>query len=84
MIEKEKIEEISVINIDDISDVAKKEVEKKADEKPAGFDFQGFAEVRMITASPMRIASVEPIEGTDVDWIKKNSEDVEIDISDIF
>ncbi len=38
----------------------------------------------MITASPMRIASVEPIEGTDVDWIKKNSEDVEIDISDIF
>jgi hypothetical protein len=84
MVEEERIEEISVINIDDMPDIAKEEVERKVSEKPKGFNFKGFAEVRMISASPMRIKSVEPIEGTDVDWIKKNSEDTEIDTSDIF
>lgn len=84
--ENKRIEEISVIHVDDMPEQGKKEVMEKVTEKrkDGSFDFKGFAEVRMVSASPVRIESVKPIEGTDIDWFQNNAKGSEIDISDIF
>lgn len=81
------IEEIDVMHMSDMSETAKNEITKIVkEERPQSFkdNFKGFVEVRMVSSSPMRIESIEPIEGTDVDWIKKKNEDSGIDITDIF
>ena len=81
-----EIEEIDIIHIDDMPTTAKEEVEQKVTKKSESFqkNFKGFAEIRIISGSPMRVDSIEPIQGTDVDWIKKKGEESGIDISDIF
>ena len=81
-----KIEEINVVHINNISSAAKKivmdQVNKK--QKAGTFDFKDYVEIRMVSQSPMRVASMEPIEGTDVDWMKRQNQESGIDTSDIF
>jgi len=82
--EQTSVEQIDVIHIDDMSDAARADVESKA--KAQGMkNFQGYAEIRMVTASPMRVdEKIEPIEGTPVEWFKQKNRASEIDTSDIF
>lgn len=83
---KNSIEEISVIHISEMSKIAREEVEKIVGKKSREFqgNFRGFAVIRMVSSSPMRVGGIEPIEGTDVDWYRNRSANSEIDISDIF
>ena len=82
----EKIERIEIIHTDDISSFAKSEVDAKVKKwsPDRQSKFKGYVEFRMVSASPMRVQSFEPIEGTDIDWMKRQNEDSEIDISNIF
>jgi len=79
----DQVEEINVVHKSELSEFAQTEIAEKVSNKPQSFNFKGFVEVRMVTASPMRV-EIEPIEGTDIDWFKKNSTGSEIDISSIF
>jgi len=68
----EKIFEIRIVNIENIQEHAREEVIMDVAKKPESFrkNFKGFAKVTYVTASPPRIKSIEPIEGTIVDYFK--------------
>ncbi len=81
----ERIEEINVMKIEDMPPIAREEIMTKvADIKKtkADFNFKGFVEIKIVSASPMRVKSAEPIEGTDIDWVRSHNS--EIDMSNMF
>lgn len=64
------IVEIQIRNTSQLSDAAKREVFSKLKDKPDSFNFKGYAKVSFAQASPLRIISVDPIEGTINDYFK--------------
>lgn len=62
--ENEKIVEIQIRRVKELSEVAQREVESKLSNFPTSFNFRGYAKVSYAESSPMRIVSVDPIEGT--------------------
>ena len=81
--EQSSVEEINVIHVGDISIVERAKVEAKAKEREMK-NFIGYAEVHMVSTSPMRVEDIEPIEGTPAEWFKKKNGESEIDTTDIF
>ena len=76
-----KIFEIRIASIENMSEGAKRKVISEVSKKSKDFknNFQGFAKITYVTASPKKIDSIEPIEGTIVEYFRKNKkEDVEI------
>ena len=66
----EKIFEVRINHISNMPEKAKREVIRKA---TAMNDFQGFAQVTYVTASPKRIHSIEPISGNTRDFIENQT-----------
>ncbi len=67
-ITENKIVEIQIKKMSQLSDAAKQEVREKLDEMAAPFDFKGYAKVSYAESSPLRVVSVDPIEGTVIDY----------------
>lgn len=82
MKEKQQIEEIKIVQMSDFSEEIQSSVKRKAKEQ--GIDFEGFVKVTMVTAPTIQVHSVEPIGGTDMDWIINIHERTCIDYSTIF
>ncbi len=76
----EKIFEIRIVNIDNMPRIAREKIIKEVARKPNSFkeNFKGFAKVTYVTASPPRISSVEPIEGTIVGQFEAIGEDFSV------
>ena len=68
----DKIFEIKIASIANMSDGARREVIRMVSQKSSEFqkNFQGFAKITYVTASPKKIQSIEPIEGTIVDYFR--------------
>lgn len=66
----EEIFEIRVKKVEELSSKARKEVQDKLDAKTEPFDFRGLAEVTYVKSSPPRVKTVDPIEGSVVDFFK--------------
>lgn len=68
----EEIFEVKIVNINQIPPQAQEDVTKQVAKRPIEFrnNFRGFAKIVYVTASPKRITSIEPIEGTIVDYFK--------------
>ncbi|MBS3135323.1 hypothetical protein J4401_00005 [Candidatus Woesearchaeota archaeon] len=68
----EKIFEIRIVDTSKISSEAREEVTKQVMKEPEKFkDFRGFAKITYVTASPPRIKSIEPINGSINEYFKK-------------
>jgi hypothetical protein len=65
-----KIVEVQIRKISQLSDAAKREVESKLEVEPDTFNFKGYAKVSYVEYPPMRVVSVDPIEGTVNDYFK--------------
>ena len=64
------IEEIQIRKISVLSDVAKEEVSKKLNAMNTPFNFKGYVKISY-GGSPLRIISVDPIEGTVVEYFDR-------------
>jgi hypothetical protein len=73
----DKIFEIKISSIANMSDGARKDVIKKVSQKSSDFqkNFMGFAKITYVTASPKHIQSIEPIEGTIVDYFRASQKE---------
>ena len=73
----EKIFEVKISDISNMSEGARKEVIRQVSQKSPSFkkNFRGFAKITYVTASPKRIKSIEPIEGTIVDYFKRREQE---------
>jgi glycine cleavage system H lipoate-binding protein len=69
--EKEKIVEIAVRKTTDLSEAAQSEVNIKLQAVRDGFNYKGYAKVVYVESSPTRIKSVDPIEGTILDYSRQ-------------
>jgi hypothetical protein len=65
-----KIVEVQIRRISQLSDAAKREVESKLEGEPDTFNFKGYAKVSYAESSPLRVVSVDPIEGTINNYFK--------------
>jgi hypothetical protein len=70
----DNVYEIRIVEVSRMPARAKADIMRQVSEREEGFKFQGFAKVTYVTASPTRVASIEPIEGTIVDYFKKSRE----------
>ena len=61
---KEKIVEIKIKRVSELSESAQREVAQKLSSFSRPFNFKGYAQVTYTEASPYRVSSVDPIEGT--------------------
>ena len=68
----EKIFEIRIVNVNNMSASAREEIRREVARKPPAFKekFEGFAKVTYVTASPPRIAKIEPIMGSIIEEFK--------------
>ncbi len=66
--QNDNIVEIQIRKVDQLSDAAKSEVELKLSKQPDTFNFRGYAKVSYAESSPLRVFSVDPIEGTVIDY----------------
>lgn len=64
----EKIEEIAIRKLCELSDFAKDEVFKKLDAITTPFNFRGYVKISY-GGSPLRTVSVDPIEGSLIDYV---------------
>lgn len=64
----ERIVEIQIRKVNQLSDAAKREVQGKLEMLPNNFDFKGYVKVSYAESSPLRVVSVDPIEGTINDY----------------
>lgn len=62
------IVEVQIRKVSQLSEAAKKEVESKLTKLDDNFRFKGYAKVSYAQNSPLRVVSVDPIEGTVVDY----------------
>jgi hypothetical protein len=62
--------EIKIMAVDNMPEAVKKFMIRQVSQKPQEFqrNFKGFAKIIYITNSPKSIHSIEPIEGTIVDY----------------
>jgi len=70
----EEIYEIRIRKVEDLSPNAQKEVRAKLEktiETNESFRYKGYAKVIYARASPLRVISVDPIEGTIIDYFKE-------------
>ena len=75
----EKIFEIRIVNVKNISPSARDEVIQEVAKRPLEFkNYQGFAKVTYVTASPPRIAKIEPIEGSIIEQFHSIGEDFSV------
>ncbi len=76
----EKIFEIRIVNIYNMSEMVRSNIIKEVAQKSDSFrsNFQGFAKVTYVTASPPRISKIEPIEGTIVEQFEAIEEDFSV------
>lgn len=69
---EEKIFEVKIISVNHmpqaICDDITRQVAKQSDTFKA--NYKGFAKITYVTASPVRISKIEPIEGTIIDYEK--------------
>lgn len=72
----EKIFEIRVVSMDNMPRSTRDYIISEVSKKPKKFidKFKGFAKITYVTASPKRIASIEPIEGTIIDYFNSSKE----------
>ncbi len=65
MTSPEEIYEIQVRRVEELSSEAREEVLRKLSTKPKEFltKYRGFASITYVSASPLRVKSVDPIEG---------------------
>ena len=68
----EKIFEVRIVHKDKMSEQARRWIIGEVEKRPKDFqrNFRGFAKVTYITTSPKSISSIEPIEGTIIDYFK--------------
>ncbi len=66
----EEVYEIRIEEVSSLSSAAKEEVQQKLLQKPDGFKYIGYAKVSYVKNSPLRVSSVDPIEGTIVTYYK--------------
>ncbi|MBS3138260.1 hypothetical protein J4207_00980 [Candidatus Woesearchaeota archaeon] len=75
----DKIFEIRIVDVKNVSDSAAKQVRQKVNEekkiKPS-FDYKGYAKVTYATASPPKVINIEPIEGTPMSYYKQFEKDI--------
>ncbi|MCL4336315.1 MAG: hypothetical protein M1393_02735 [Candidatus Thermoplasmatota archaeon] len=64
----ERIVEIQIRKVNQLSDAAKREVQGKLENLPNEFNFKGYVKVSYAESSPLRVVSVDPIEGTINDY----------------
>lgn len=80
----EEIYEIKIIDINNIdNENAKRDIIRQVSQKSQEFrkNFRGFAKITYVTASPKRIKSIEPIEGTIIDYFKmRDNEGIQIPV----
>jgi len=69
---KEKIFEIKIVSIANMPEVVKKDIIRQVSQKESGFqkNYKGFAKITYVTASPKSIQSIEPIQGTIIDYFE--------------
>ena len=70
----EKIFEVKIVHKDNMPEQVRRKIVADASKKGEDFQkkFKGFAKVTYVTASPKRIDSVQPIEGTIIDYFRTN------------
>lgn len=68
--------EVRVKKVEKLSSVAQSEVKEKLKAAPKGFNFKGYAKISYAETSPLRMVSVEPIEGTPIDFFMTISKDI--------
>ncbi len=64
----EQIYEIQIKPFAELSDTAQSEVALKLENLPKAFRYRGFAKIVYAKASPLRVISVDPIEGNILDY----------------
>lgn len=71
----DKIFEVRIVHKDNMPEQTRKQIVSDVAKKPQEFqrNFKGFAKVTYVTASPKRIAQIEPIEGTIIDYFKNSN-----------
>jgi len=70
----EKIYEIRIRKVEELSKPAQREVNKKLEEIKEPFNFQGYAKIvytHISPMSPIQITNVDPIEGTITNYFKE-------------
>ena len=77
---EEKIYEIKIVNINDISQQIRNRMinEVAMQSKTFRDAFKGFAKITFVSASPIRIKSIEPIQGTPNDFFDEIKQGVTI------
>lgn len=75
--ERPQIYEIRVRKVIELTPEAQQEVTTKLIGMPEGFKYKGYAKVTYMKASPLSISSVDPIEGTAIDFFKYISETIQ-------
>lgn len=68
--ENNKIVEIQIRKVEQLSDAGKKEVEEKLKNLPESYDFRGYVKVSYTDSPALRIVSVDPIQGTIYDYLE--------------
>lgn len=68
--EQNTIVEIQIRKVGQLSEAARREVEEKLKNVPDSFRFRGYAKISYAESSPLRVVSVDPIEGTIFDYFK--------------
>ena len=73
----EKIFEVRIVSVDSMPEQARADIVTQVAKKTKEFrdKYRGFAKVTYVTASPKKIGSVEPIEGTIVQYFKSKEKD---------
>ena len=74
----DKIVEIKVRKVSELSEIAKKQVLAEAVSKGEHFRFSGYAKLTYASASPLRIIKIEPIEGNANEQFDKELEELGI------
>lgn len=74
----EKIYEIRIVKVDNMPPQTRREIIRQVNTKSEHFDYQGYAKITYITASPKSIKSIEPIEGTAIDYFKGKSSQISV------
>ena len=68
---KEKIYEILIRKVNSLPESARREVYQKLEAMKEPFNFRGYAKIVYTHSSPLRVASVDPIEGNIVTYFSE-------------
>lgn len=73
----DKVVEVQIRKVSLLSEAAKQEVKEKLSQLNDNFKFMGYAKVSYAQNSPLRVVSVDPIEGTVVDYFNELANKIE-------